>query len=95
MNNQQNKGFIHIIIIVVLLLIIISLLGVSLQSVFSNTLLQQNFGFVGNWLSTLWHSVIFAPIRGIIDLFIIPAWDRFLNILRGGINFNTPSNTSF
>ena len=91
MNNQQNRGFIHIIIIVVLLLIIISLLGISLRSVFSNTLLQENFGVVGEWLSRIWNSVIFTPVRALIDLFIIPVWNKFLSVLQGGI-FNIPSN---
>lgn len=92
MNNQPQKGFIHIIIIVVLLLIIISLLGVSLRSVFSNTLLQENFRVVGEWLSRIWNSILLSPIRALFNLFLIPVWDRFLQVLQSGINFNTPSN---
>ncbi len=90
MHKQKRKGeqgFIHIVIIIILLLIVISLLGVSLRSVFSNTLLQDNFGIVGDWFSGLWHSSIATPFRYIVGLLIIPVWNRFLSVLQGGINF--------
>ncbi len=85
----QQKGFIHIIVIAILLIIIVSLLGVSLRSVFSNTVLQENFRAVGDWLSWLWNSPILAPLRYFFNLFLIPVWDRFLDALRH-INLNQP-----
>ncbi len=59
---RQNKGgFIQIIIILVLVVIILSLLGVSLRALFNNPSLQDNFSFVGNWLSALWNNYLAAP----------------------------------
>ena len=94
-NKKQKRGFIHIIIIIVLLLIILSLLGISLRNVFSNTLLQDNFGFVGDWLSYIWHSVLFTPVRAIFDVFLIPLWNRLVSTLQWGVNFNMPSLSVF
>lgn len=79
---KQDKGFIHIIIIAILLIIIISLLGVSLQSIFANTLLQDNFRVVGDWLSWLWNSTILSPVKYVFDLLIVPAWQRLLTSLQ-------------
>ncbi|PJE64137.1 MAG: hypothetical protein COU90_04680 [Candidatus Ryanbacteria bacterium CG10_big_fil_rev_8_21_14_0_10_43_42] len=52
----MNKGFIQSIIIIILLLVIISLLGVSLTSVFNDKTLQENFKFVSNGINIFWNS---------------------------------------
>jgi len=62
---QNKQGFIQIIIIVVLLVIILSLLGVSLSSLFSNPLLQNNFGVVWGWVSNVWTNYLSVPFVAI------------------------------
>jgi hypothetical protein len=53
---MRNEGFIQSIIILVLLLVIVSLLGVSLTSVFNDKTLQENFRFVSEGISIFWNS---------------------------------------
>lgn len=86
---MRNKGFIQIIIIVVLLVIILSLLGVSLSSLFSNPVLQQNFGFLGNWLIKLWTNYLSQPFQYIWDIWVDLIWGTFIDTLKGvkeGVN---------
>ena len=52
----MNQGFIQSIVIIILLLVIVSLLGVSLTSVFNDKTLQENFSFVGEGISTFWNT---------------------------------------
>ena len=87
---HQQKGFIQFIIIIALVIIILSLLGVSLRSLFSNDTLLDNFGVVGEWLSKLWHSVLLSPVRYVFDRLIVPIWDRFVDALRD-FSFEQPS----
>lgn len=86
---QQQKGFIQFILIIVLVIIILSLLGVSLRGLFSNTTLQDNFGVVGEWLSKIWHSTLITPVRYVYENLIIPIWDRFVDALRN-FSFSQP-----
>lgn len=87
---MQNKGFIQIIIIAVLLVIILSLLGVSLSSLFSNPLLKENFGFLGKWIAKLWNSYLFAPFQYIWNIWVNLMWNPFLDTLKGGLNLGSP-----
>ena len=93
MNEQrlphQHRGFVQLIIILILVVIIISLLGISLRAVFSNSTLQENFGFVGKWLKWLWNNYLSQPFRFIYNAFIKPVGERFLNAIRN-INFSAP-----
>ena len=90
MHPRQEKGFIQFIFIIILIIIVLSLLGVSLRSLFSNTTLQDNFGVVGEWLSKIWHSTLATPLRYIFGQVIQPIWERFLDALRN-FSFNRPS----
>jgi hypothetical protein len=76
---QQQGGFIQLIIIIALLLIILSLLGVSLRSVFSDSLLQDNFGVVGKWISDVWVNYLETPATFLFDLFVEKVWDPIFN----------------
>ncbi|MBI2023326.1 hypothetical protein HYT01_02055 [Candidatus Giovannonibacteria bacterium] len=51
---MPKQGFIQILIIIALLVIILSLLGVSLKSLFTDTLLKDNFKYLGGWMLKLW-----------------------------------------
>ena len=89
MKSMKEKGFIQIIIIVILLVIILSLLGVSLSALFSNPILKQNFGFLGEWLSGLWNSYLAAPFRYVFNTLVDLVWQPFVDTLTGlksGIN---------
>lgn len=74
--NMQNRGFIQIIIIMLLLVIILSLLGVSLSSLFSNPILHENFGFLGDWISTIWTKYLAGPFKLL--------WDMLINLVKSG-----------
>lgn len=89
---MQEKGFIQIIIIVILLVIILSLLGVSLSALFSNPILKQNFGFLGEWLSRLWNSYLAAPFRYFFSTLVNLVWEPFVDTLTGLKNGINPFN---
>ena len=67
----QKNGFMQIIIIIILLIVVISLLGISLKDIFTklsdNPSVNENFSFVTNWLSNVYHSYLAKPIS---DLFL-------------------------
>lgn len=74
MNHRpQKRGFVQLIIILALIVVIVSLLGVSLRTLFDNTTLQDNFGFVGEWVSSVWHNYLAAPF--------VYAWNNLLRPL--------------
>ncbi len=85
----MSSGFIQIIIILVLLLIILSLLGVSLTSLFSNPILKDNLGFATRWISWLWNNYLSVPFSYIWSVFRDLIWNQFVNVMSGlkrGIN---------
>lgn len=81
---MAKQGFIQLIIIIALLVIILSLLGVSLSSLFSNPVLQQNFGFLWNWIGKIWDNYLSAPFSYLWDIWATSIWKPFLNILKIG-----------
>jgi len=94
---MHKKGFIQIIIIIVLLVVILSLLGVSLSSLFSNPILKDNFGFLGNGLGNFWQNYLSAPFKYIWNVWANLLWQPFVDVLTGiknGIgpfdNYNKP-----
>lgn len=91
-NNVPKRGFIQLIIILVLIVVVLSLLGVSLRTLFSSATLQDNFGFVGEWLRWFWNSYLGAPFRIVFENLIKPIWDRFLHALQGGLSFEIPQS---
>lgn len=64
--NQQ--GFLKLIIFAVALIIILSLLGISLKSVFKNETLKENFDFVWKILKSLWDNFLKTPAAKIKEL---------------------------
>ncbi|QQG42331.1 MAG: hypothetical protein HYW15_02330 [Candidatus Giovannonibacteria bacterium] len=92
---MRKQGFIQIIIIAVLLVIILSLLGVSLNSLFSNPVLRENFGFLGQWLGILWDNYFSAIFNYFWNIWVSIFWQPFLDTMKGlqkGINPFTPTN---
>ena len=87
---NKNKGFIQIVIILVLLLIILSLLGVSLSSLFSNPILAENFGFVKTWALWLWNNYLKAPAYQLIKIFGNLIWQPFMDVMGGLMNNINP-----
>lgn len=86
---HQKQGFIQLIIILVLIVIIMSLLGISLRAVFSNSTLQENFGFIGQRLNWFWDNYLSQPFRFIYNTLIKPIGERLINALRN-INLTAP-----
>ena len=86
---KPNQGFIQIIIILVLLVIILSLLGVSLNSLFSNPVLVGNFGFLGTWLAGIWNNYFSAVFNYFWGIWANLFWQPFFDTMKGfqnGIN---------
>ncbi len=79
----MKSGFIQIIIILILLLIILSLLGVSLSSLFSNPILKENFGFLGNKITWVWNNYLSSYFWYFFETFRNFIWTPFLDIMRG------------
>ena len=86
---EKKGGFVQIIIIIVLLVVILSLLGVSLSSLFSNPLLKDNFGFLGDWLSALWNNYLAASAHYFWNILKEVIWTPLVNTMKGlaaGVN---------
>lgn len=89
---SANRGFIQLLIILVLVVIILSLLGVSLSSLFQNKTLQENFGFIGDTIRHAWSSWAGQASQTIWDMawpvihdyFWIPLRDLIANLKSGG-----------
>ncbi|OGF59355.1 hypothetical protein A3B05_02850 [Candidatus Giovannonibacteria bacterium RIFCSPLOWO2_01_FULL_43_160] len=90
---KPKQGFIQIIIIAVLLVIILSLLGVSLNSLFSNSVLRDNFGFLGRWLGQLWDNYFSAIFNYFWNIWINLFWQPFLDTMKGLQNSINPFNS--
>ena len=80
---MKNSGFIQIILILVLLLIILSLLGVSLTSLFSNPILKNNFGFIAKGAYYVWDNYLGAPVSYIWSVFRDLIWNQFVDVMKG------------
>ena len=87
---DKDKGFIQIIVIAVLLVIILSLLGVSLSSLFSNTVLRDNFGFLGKWIADIWNAYLGAIFNYFWNIWVTVFWQAFLDAMKGLNPFNQP-----
>ena len=61
----NQKGFLQLIVILVLLVVILSLLGVSLSTLFENKTLQENFSFVGVGIS---NDIVHPRIPQVLNL---------------------------
>jgi cell shape-determining protein MreC len=55
---QTNTGLIQFIIIIILSVIILSLLGVSLRSLFTDQTLLENFRFLWDFIKHIWYTYI-------------------------------------
>jgi len=78
----MNRGFIQIIVIVAIFIITISLLGISLSSIFNNGLIRDNFSFVWRWSDYVWENYLKIPAKFIWNLFVDFIWEPFNDIVR-------------
>ena len=86
---MKNQGFIQLIVIFLLIIVILSLLGVSLSSLFQNKTLQENFSFIGVGLGYAWDQWLEKPVAAVKDVimngFIRELfWNPFLSFLKTG-----------
>lgn len=65
---QTNRGFISVIIIFILTVIILSLLGVSLSSLFNDRTLRENFVFLWHWVVYIWNTYVAHYARQIWNM---------------------------
>lgn len=86
--NKSQSGFslIKFIVGVVILIVFISLLGYNIeQDVVQNEAVQSNFGYIINWLSSLWDNHLASPILYIWnDIFIELLWQPFIQSFISG-----------
>lgn len=66
----MKGGFIQIILIFILFIVILSLLGVSLSSLFNNQTLRDNFSFLWNWTGIVWNHYLKGPAEYAWNLFV-------------------------
>lgn len=69
----MNRGIIQLLIIIILFIIILSLLGVSLSSLFNEHTLRENFNFVWSGVMHVWQTYVaeyaqqaWQAIRGVL-----------------------------
>lgn len=84
-NNENEKGFIQIIIIIIMSIVIISLLGISLNELLSNKALNENFKLVWSLIKKTWDSYLIIPAKYIWSLWVMYVWNPFLKILTSKI----------
>jgi hypothetical protein len=104
MNKGLQKGgtLIQLVVWIVIIVLILSLLGVSIQTdIFSNSFVQENFGFIFNWFGSVWDSYLSNPITYLwgdifLDLLWSPLLDSFgsFNPEGGLLNLFDTSNLS-
>lgn len=70
----MNRGIIQLFIIIVLFIIILSLLGVSLSSLFNEHTLRENFQFVWNEVVYVWQTYVAQYAQ--------TAWQALRGVLR-------------
>jgi len=58
----MNKGIIQLIIIIVLSIVILSLLGVSLRTLFTDQTLLENFKFAWEFLKHAWGTYVWPYV---------------------------------
>ena len=63
-----NKGIIQFLVIVLLSVIVLSLLGVSLSSLFNDKTLRENFVFLWHWVVYVWDTYIAHYARQLWDM---------------------------
>ena len=86
---MKNQGFIQLIVILLLIVVILSLLGVSLTSLFQNKTLQENFSFIGVGLGYAWDHWLERPMAAVKDVIMNGfikelIWNPLLNFLKTG-----------
>ena len=75
--DSKERGFMELIIIVILLVVILSLLGVSLTSLFNNKTLKENFALLWQGVVWLWQHYIASLWNLIKSRIVIPIWNKF------------------
>lgn len=82
----MKRGFIQIIFIFILFIVILSLLGVSLSSLFNNQTLRDNFSFLWNWTEIIWNNYLKGPAEYAWSIFVT----FIFNPIRNQIEQNQP-----
>lgn len=84
MNTQS--GFIRTILIIVILIIILSIFKVSLQNIFDNQFVKDNFSFVWKWITYVWDNFLGKPVMYVFNFFkdyiwapSLESWQRISN----------------
>jgi len=65
---NPNQGIVQFLIIVLLSVIVLSLLGVSLSSLFNDKTLRENFVFLWHWVVYVWDTYIAHYARQLWDM---------------------------
>lgn len=81
--HYYNQGIIQLIIIILMFVIILSLLGVSLSTLFGNKTLRENFSFIWIWAKIVWNKYLGAPASYGFDIFIEFIWKPFVAVMKG------------
>lgn len=80
---MNNQGIIQLIIIILMFVIILSLLGVSLSTLFGNKTLKENFSFIWKWTKIVWDKYLKAPASYGFNIFIDLVWEPFVAVMKG------------
>lgn len=86
----DNQGIIQLLIILILLVVILSLLGVSLSTLFGNKTLRENFSFIWSALKLVWNKYLGAPASYAFDVFRDLIWEPFVEVMKGLKKDQTP-----
>lgn len=79
---NRQSGLIKLVLIIVVALIVLSYFGISVRSIIESPAGQDNFGYVGVWISSVWNTYLARPFSYLWnDIFIKLLWSSFTDNL--------------
>jgi hypothetical protein len=77
MRQTRQKGFIEAIVIIIIAIATLSYFGINLRGFFDSPLVRENFKYVFDFATWLWHGYLRTPVL----LF----WKFFWSLVRPGL----------
>ncbi len=78
----KNNGLIKLILLVILGIAVLSYLGFDLRGFVSSDIVQNNFGFVFDFLKNVWTNYLARPFNYLWnDVFLNLIWNSFIENL--------------
>lgn len=67
---NDQRGLIKMIIIIIIAVLILSWYGVDIKNFFSSDMVQKNFGYIWNFISSIWSNYLVGPVQKVWGIFM-------------------------